>query len=77
MENMTFVIDFLGVWFLFQNSFRIFLKHRKNTTFMTSNSPCNNTSCAKINAKDEPVLNIRGPIYDNAQIKSSSTLNLF
>ena len=44
---------------------------------MTSNSPCNNTSCAKINAKDEPVLNIRGPIYDNAQIKSSSTLNLF
>jgi len=44
---------------------------------MTSNSPCYNATCATINVKDEPVLKIRGPIYDNAQIKSSSTLNLF
>jgi len=44
MENMTFydfityVIDFIGVRFLFQNSFNSFLKHRKNT-FMTLNGP--------------------------------------
>ena len=45
MENMTFydiitfVIDFVMVRFLLQTSFHSFLKHRKNMTFMTVNSP--------------------------------------
>jgi len=37
--NMPFVIDFVRVRFLFENSFHSFLKHRKNRTFMTLNSP--------------------------------------
>jgi len=45
MENMTFydfiifVIDFVRVRFLFQNSFHSFLKHRKKKTVMTLNGP--------------------------------------
>ena len=31
-DFITFVIDFVGVRFLFQNSFHSFLKHRKNMT---------------------------------------------
>jgi len=48
-------------------------------TFMTlnGNGPSNNTTCATITAKAEPVSDIRGPFYDKAQIKSSSTLSLF
>jgi len=45
--------------------------------FMNLNGPSNNTTCATINAKAEPVLDIRGLIYDNAQMKSSSTLSLY
>jgi len=44
---------------------------------MTLNSPSNNTTCATINEKAEPVLDIPESIYDNVQIKSSFTLSLF
>jgi len=43
---------------------------------MTLNGPTNNKTYATINAKAEPVLDIRGLIHDNAQVQSSSTLNL-
>jgi len=45
MENMAFndfipyVVDFAGMWFLFQNSFHSFLKHRTHRAFMTLNGP--------------------------------------
>ena len=45
MENITFydfitfVVDFVGLRFLFWNLFYSFLKHRKNMTFMTLNGP--------------------------------------
>jgi len=48
MENMTFydfitfVIDFVGVRFFFQISFHSFLRHRKNTNFVTLNGPRHN-----------------------------------
>jgi len=32
-DIITFVIDFVGVRFLFQNSFHSFLKHRKKYDF--------------------------------------------
>ena len=36
---VTFFIDFVGVRFLFKNSFHSFLKHSKKYDFMTLNSP--------------------------------------